>query len=173
MYQGLVKIISGGQTGADTGGLMAATALHLKTGGTMPKGFRRLTGDAPEFKKFGIKETFSRSYVPRTKMNVNDSDGTVRFASNFRSAGEICTMKAIMACGKPYFDIDVKNPPNKEEFRKWLSENNIRTLNVAGNSEKTSPGIGNFTVKYLMEALTNSFLTQEAPHLKAFSLFDE
>lgn len=150
------KIISGGQTGADVAGLFAAVGLHLKTGGWMPKGFRTLQGDSPSMEeKFGMKESFSRNYPPRTKMNVHESDGTVRFASNLQSPGEICTLKAIKALKKPYFDVDVKNPPSKESFRKWIEKHDIKTLNVAGNSEKTSPGIGVFVITYLMEALGN------------------
>ena len=35
----LAKIISGGQTGADTGGLLAGKRLGIKTGGTAPPRF--------------------------------------------------------------------------------------------------------------------------------------
>ena len=37
----LSRIISGGQTGADEGGLMAAALLGIPTGGWMPRGFLR------------------------------------------------------------------------------------------------------------------------------------
>lgn len=40
-------IISGGQTGADQGGLDAGKALGLKTGGLMPKGWRTEAGPRP------------------------------------------------------------------------------------------------------------------------------
>ena len=43
------KIISGFQTGADIGGILAAKRLGLETGGTMPKGFRTEDGPRPEF----------------------------------------------------------------------------------------------------------------------------
>ena len=40
----ILRIISGGQTGADQGGLRAGAALGLDTGGWIPFGFRTDTG---------------------------------------------------------------------------------------------------------------------------------
>lgn len=40
----LTKIISGGQTGADEGGLEGARLLGIPTGGTAPKGYRTENG---------------------------------------------------------------------------------------------------------------------------------
>lgn len=134
----LKKVISGMQTGADFAGVFIAKNFGLQTGGSMPKGFKRLDGYRPEFAEvYGIIEHESASYVPRTYENVKNSDGTVRFAAKFNSAGEICTMKAINQYKKPYFDINLLNLPETEEFIDWLGKNNIEVLNVAGNSEKT------------------------------------
>ena len=43
----LTTIISGGQTGADQAGLLAAQALGLQTGGWAPHGWRTDAGPAP------------------------------------------------------------------------------------------------------------------------------
>ena len=40
----IFKIISGGQTGADKGGLIAAKKANIKTGGIAPKGFMTEAG---------------------------------------------------------------------------------------------------------------------------------
>ncbi|HME98544.1 MAG TPA: putative molybdenum carrier protein, partial [Terriglobia bacterium] len=51
------KIISGGQTGADMGGLLAARELGIETGGMAPKGW--LTENGPEevlLRSFGLSE---------------------------------------------------------------------------------------------------------------------
>lgn len=99
----LTTVISGGQTGADQAGLVVASRFGLKTGGWMPKGFRTLQGLRPDFgPKYGIKEHTSPEYAPRTEKNVQDSDGTVRLAVNFQTAGEVCTLKAILRHKKPY-----------------------------------------------------------------------
>jgi hypothetical protein len=151
MKHAVTRIISGGQTGADTGGLTAGRKLGLQTGGHMPKGFRRLTGCDPDFgERFGMRENASRDYPPRTFLNVKESDGTVRFASNFNSPGEICTFKAIRKYGKPYFDVDVNDPPPHEALLGWIVQNHISVLNVAGNS---AAPLEKFVEDYLVETL--------------------
>ncbi len=151
----LVRIISGGQTGADQAGLIAAKMVGLETGGWMPKGFRTLGGDRPEFAAlYDIQEHFSRQYPPRTYQNVFESDATVRFAADFASAGERCTLKAIKEADKLYFDINIIDSSDRQSasaFAAWLTTNQVKTLNVAGNSEKTAPGIQEFVITYLMK----------------------
>jgi len=148
------KIISGGQTGADEGGLIAGKRLGLKTGGTMPKDFRTLDGNRPEFSElYGVTEHSSWAYPPRTEDNVNNSDGTIRFAANFNSPGEKCTLKFINKHLKPHFDVDIDDPIPIRDFIDWININDIKVLNVAGNSERTTLGIKDFVVNFLMSAL--------------------
>lgn len=150
------KVISGGQTGADQAGLRAAKRLGLQTGGWIPKGCPTDDGPRPILVKiFGMCEHTSALYPPRTFANVRDSDGTMRFASDWHSSGERCTKKAIDQYRRPYFDVDVNDPPPVEEARRWLEENNIRVLNVAGNRERTSPGIRAFVEAYLAKVLSH------------------
>ena len=150
----LDKIISGGQTGADQGGLAVGKAFGFKTGGLMPLGFKTLTKPRPEFaEKYGVTEHTSSDYAPRTEINVKESDGTVRLAADFNSRGEICTLKAIKKYDKPCFDVDLTDPPLIQEFIEWLDFNNIKTLNVAGNSEQTYEACFRQTVSYLSLAL--------------------
>ena len=42
------------------------------------------------------------------------------------------------------------------EFQAWLVQHGIKVLNVAGNRERTNPGIGQFTYDFLMAALGGS-----------------
>ena len=143
-------IISGGQVGADVSGLIAAKKFGIATGGCMPNGCRTLDGPKPEWKeKYNLQEHSSSSYPPRTFLNAKESDGTIRFAYNFGSSGELCTLKALNQYNKPYIDIDIKNPRPIQEVIEWLNKNNIETLNVAGNSEKTFAGMTVFVVNYL------------------------
>ncbi len=154
----LEKIVSGGQTGADIGGILAAVDKGLKTGGVLPNGWRTQDGAKPEYAElYGMTEHTSPNYPPRTFQNVRDSDGTIRIAADLNSSGERCTMKAINQYDKPHFDVWVRDPvvyttletqtPNA--LAKWIVEKGIKTLNVAGNSEKTAPGIGNFTRRFV------------------------
>jgi hypothetical protein len=160
----LEKVISGGQTGADQAGLRAAKAFGIPTGGWMPLGFTTLAGPRPEFYDlYGMREFNCAGYAPRTWANVRDSDGTLRFACNFSSSGEMCTLKAINYHRKPYQNIRV--PMTKHglvdlstealdalegqirDIATWMQ--GIHVLNVAGNSDRTCCGIGAFVESYL------------------------
>ena len=92
----LKKVISGAQTGADIAGLEVAKKFGLETGGLMPFGYKTQDGPKTEYREmYGVEMHQSSSYVPRTRANVRDSDGTIRLAFDFESRGEVCTKKAI------------------------------------------------------------------------------
>ena len=151
----LEKICSGGQNGADQAGLRAAKACGLKTGGWLPKGCRTLDGARPDLLvEYDMIEHASSAYPPRTEANVQLADATIRFALNFRSPGEKATLRAIKWFKKEYLDIDIKNPLPTEEVVEWIKDNNFKILNIAGNSEDTSPGIGEFVENYLKEVFS-------------------
>jgi len=144
------KIISGAQTGADLAGLMAAKRYGIETGGTMPKGFLTQAGPKPEWaKEYNLKESFSAKYPPRTRQNVADSDATLRFAADFNSAGERCTLNAIHELKKPYLDINIFKVPPVEQVIVWLEKYNVSVLNIAGNSERTFEGMTGEVLEYL------------------------
>jgi len=151
------KVISGAQTGADLSGLITAKKLGIKTGGKMPNGFKNHTGPHPEYaEEYGMEEHDSPYYPPRTQWNVVNSDATIRFALNFDSPGERCTLKFIKANNKPHLDINVLFLPRVEEVKQWLEDNNVKILNIAGNSEKSAPGIGIIVQKFLTEVLSSN-----------------
>ncbi|HSQ58757.1 MAG TPA: putative molybdenum carrier protein, partial [Gemmata sp.] len=59
----LERVISGGQTGADRGALIAARAAGIATGGFMPRGFLAHDGNHPEFAElYDMRETESSRY---------------------------------------------------------------------------------------------------------------
>ncbi len=147
-----MKIISGGQTGADIAALITAKKFNLETGGWIPKGFKTLIGPKPEYKDlYGLQEHSHPDYPPRTFLNVRTSDATLRFANDFNSFGERCTLKAITQYVKPYLDVDLKNPISFKDVADWIIDRNLKVLNVAGNSEKTYSGMTVFVIEYLTE----------------------
>lgn len=146
----LEKVISGGQTGADIGGLRAAKKCGIATGGWLPKGCVTLEGNKPNLlNEFNMQEHSVFGYPARTEANVRDSDATIRLAENFKSAGEICTFKFIKWHKKPYLDVNIKKLISIEEVVKWLYDKNVKILNIAGNSESTCPGIESIVETYL------------------------
>lgn len=155
----LQTIISGGQTGVDQVSLRVGAALGLATGGWAPRGWKTLDGPAPWLgNEHGLVES-GWDYSGRTSANVRDSDATVRFARDFCSTGERCTFNAIRKWEKFHLDIlivgrEVVYPEDRQgKLIHFLVENNVRILNVAGNSERTAPGIGAIVENFLMQAL--------------------
>lgn len=155
-----MKIISGGQIGIDIAGLRAAKQVGFETGGWMPYGFKIKQGLRPEYvEMYGMQETLEKDYPTRTKLNVLESDGTLRIAENWNSRGEICTLKAIEAFNKPLYDIDYEvvlrwnvGIPARIQVIDWLLANNIEVLNVAGNaSTKMEPLVEKFLVAIFQE----------------------
>ncbi len=149
------KVISGGQNGVDIAALRAAKKFGIPTGGWIPKGWITMSGPRPDYKTlYNMKEHKSPQYPGRTHANVKDSDGTMRFAVNWESPGEKCTLNAIRLYDKPRFDIDLTN--FDQYFLKnaieWLKDNNICILNVAGNTPKHFPKI-EFRVEAMLSAM--------------------
>jgi Circularly permutated YpsA SLOG family len=148
----LKRLISGGQTGADRAGLIAAKAAGIPTGGWMPRGFLAEDGRQPGFAaEYGIREHPSPQYPPRTEANVKEADGTIRFATDWGSAGVRLTLKMIQRHGKPHIDVSPARGPNPKEVAQWIRANGIGVLNVAGNSERKSPGIQEYAVGFLRD----------------------
>ena len=77
----ITKIISGGQTGADRGGLDAAMHCDWPHGGWCPKGRKAEDGVIPV--EYHLTEMLTSAYLPRTQANVIDSDATVIPALSF------------------------------------------------------------------------------------------
>jgi len=149
------KIISGGQTGADLGGLRAGEALGIATGGAMPKGFRTEAGPQPTYaERFGMRQTLSTTYQIRTRRNVVQSDGTVIFVGPTLVGGSLLTERLCNALGKPclVLDFPAANDQGKR-FADWLASHPIPVLNVAGNRESRSPGIEEFVFDFLVSTL--------------------
>lgn len=151
----LTKVISGGQTGADIAGLIAAKECGLETGGTAPKKFMTENGSNLDLKNIYHLVAVG-GYKSRTIKNVCDSDGTIAFIVHNGTGG---TSKTIGYCkyGKwiDYFDtdndgfkpvlvIDAHHMELKSmeatcsKIIQWLNENQIKVLNIAGHRQSTA-----------------------------------
>jgi hypothetical protein len=145
-----MKVISGGQTGADQGGLRAAKANKIETGGWAPKGFITKIGcQTSLLKMYGLVDS-GKDYKTRTWMNVEDSNVTIRLAVDFKSPGERCTMNAINYYKRPWIDIDLLKPRPKIEVFEFLILVQPSIINIAGNTEHTMGyNIEQMTYEYL------------------------
>jgi hypothetical protein len=156
------KIISGGQTGVDQAALDAAMLLRVACGGWCPPGRTCETGRIPAI--YPLKETpSSRSDaapgIPRslrTEWNVRDADAVlVLLPGDLKEdKGTGWTIQCAANYSKPILIVDPFETKANSEIKQWLKSNNIKTLNVAGPSEGSYPGIGDQTIRLLLAALT-------------------
>ena len=152
MEKHLLKIISGGQTGVDRAALDTALKNNLPVGGWCPKG--RKAEDGPIDSLYPLKETTSDKYQIRTELNVKDSDGTLIICSGTPSGGTALTIKKAREQGKALLIIDLQKQPAPESVYRWILDNEITTLNIAGPRESQSPGIYQETALFLEKVVT-------------------
>jgi hypothetical protein len=153
----LKRVISGGQTGADLGGLKAAKACGIPTGGWMPKGYLTEDGPRPEYERlYGMLALPTTEYTKRTRRNVEFARGTLCIASRWNADGVAATLRYAEELQRPLLKIPYPKSPRAkvkvtpEEVYHWLVQNNIFVLNVAGNRESNAEGIEEFTYHFLV-----------------------
>ncbi len=141
----LTKIISGLQKNVDQYGIEAAKALGLDYGGTVNKGFKVVPdgSNSPNFEEFKAsgnwEEIDSQYYPDRTKANAQNGDGTVWFGEG-DSRGYGATKREVGV--KPWIE-----NPTSIELREWIIDNDIKTLNVAGNRSYGTEELGEKKLK--------------------------
>jgi len=80
-------IISGGQTGADFGALIAAEQLGIETAGYAPLGYLTDDGPMPLLAEYKIKEAPTADWAARDILNVEMCDGLIAFLFNVPMTG--------------------------------------------------------------------------------------
>jgi len=129
------KIISGGQTGVDQGALDFALDNGFECGGYCPKGRLCELGTIPF--KYPVFEIESEEYSDRTKKNVLESDATLIIKDHLDlNEGTKETIEFCHEFSKPYLIVDADSTFNAGyPFRRWIVENKVKVLNVAGNRQ--------------------------------------
>lgn len=150
----LVKVISGGQTGADRAGLEAAKILGIVTGGVAPKGWKTENGSDESLKEYGLQEG-SNGYPQRTKKNVDIADATIVFRLHsgvgtdktigYAQTHTWCSRKESNDKGyRPVLVVTSLEDTNANKIVEFLQRNNVKVVNIAGHRESTS-GVPNFS----------------------------
>ena len=163
------KVISGGQSGADIAGIRAAFRFGIPTGGWAPKGWlverRGGRGSEPckNLRDFGLIECpdpggdpweprwqyEAACYRARTARNAADADATLWFGRG-DTRGFEATQREVRRSGNRFWTvIDPDYDPSKIVM--LLTQFTDRVINVAGNRESKSPGIGAWVESYLCE----------------------
>lgn len=151
----IIKIISGGQTGADRGGLEAAIHCGIVHGGWCPKGRRAEDGGIPE--RYTLQETGTSTYLERTEQNTIDADATIVFTEGKPTGSCLRTIAFAQRHKKPWYAVNLAHlnrSRHAEDIVSWLrgapgfSGNRGDAvppgncvLNVAGSRESRTPGI--------------------------------
>ncbi len=143
----IVKIISGGQTGADKGGLIAAKKANIKTGGIAPKSFMTEAGKDPSLKsEYGLRENFSDDLKERTLSNLRGAHCTIVFATKPGSRGTKFTIDSLEKEKRMHIVLSPFETDATEKVREFLDlvyerYKNPLIVNIAGNRESRSKGI--------------------------------
>ncbi|MCU0718903.1 MAG: putative molybdenum carrier protein [Pirellula sp.] len=144
-----LRIFSGGQTGVDRAALDIAIELGIPHGGWCPRG--RISEDGVIPSRYQLVEMESELYADRTRQNIIDSEGTLILYHDRLQGGTLLTSRYAEQQNKPCHKVrltrtlqtsDCKSLGVKiKAARKWLYENKICTLNVAGPRESKEPEI--------------------------------
>jgi hypothetical protein len=149
----LIRIISGGQTGADQGALDAAIKLGIPHGGWIPKDWKTESGPLPD--DYDLQEMSTASYPKRTRKNIQDADGTLIVSHGELTGGSELTKNYADELERPCIRIDLSELDNFQaaiRVSNWLRENNISILNVAGPRASEDPMIHD-AVMHLVESV--------------------
>lgn len=165
----MFKIISGGQTGADRAGIMAASNMSIATGGHAPQNYMTEKGPSPDLAGLGLVETphetgvspkdrVADNYRSRTALNVEEADCTILFgrpSPGYNLTKRWCQNKA---GPKPLLEISftgksTKVNPNRaaEKIYEWITSHGFRTINIAGNRESKNPGIYEYVFQVMIQ----------------------
>jgi hypothetical protein len=151
---GIEKIVSGAQTGADRAALDFAIEHGIPHGGWCPAG--RKAEDDPIDLRYNLKETPSSGYVQRTEWNVRDSDGTIVFSiAPVLTGGSKKTIELAHKYRKPVIHIarDGGAASPARALLRFIQDNQIKVLNVAGPRASKEPEVGAFVKEVLEELL--------------------
>lgn len=141
-----LRILSGGQSGADQAALDWAIEHDIPHGGWCPKGRKSENGKINP--KYQLTETPSTNYLERTEWNVRDSDATIIFTLSAElSGGSKRTMAIAQKLGKPCLHFRRGIAP--KWIQSFLEKNNVKVLNIAGPRASGEAGIEEFVTSTL------------------------
>lgn len=157
----LEKIISGGQTGVDRAALDAAITMQIQHGGYCPK--NRWAEDGRISEKYSLIETEASEPAIRTKLNIQQADGTlVIIKTEPVGEGTELTILEASRLKKPLFVYHLLKQNDPTLVIRWLSENDITTLNIAGPRASQSDQIYEKTYTFLIDSLLPLVIRQTA-----------
>ncbi len=150
-----LRIVSGGQTGADRAAFDAALALDMPMGGWVPRG--RLDEDGTIPARYpDLRDADSSEPAVRTELNVRDSDATLVISHGEFMGGSALTVQLCQQLGTPVLHVDLAlhSPNGAAEVRAWLARIQPEILNVAGPRHSEDPSLYADAYALLVDALS-------------------
>ena len=141
----VIKIVSGGQTGADRAGLDSAIDWGIAHGGWCPTGRKAEDGAIPP--RYDLLESTSANYLQRTEWNARDADATVIFTlRSDLTGGSKKTAEFAQKHGKPWIHLNegLGIEEAAVQLKSFIAEHGVKVLNVAGSRGSKEPGVATF-----------------------------
>ena len=151
----LIKMVSGGQTGADRAALDCAIQFGLEHGGWCPAG--RIAEDGVIPQHYQLNELAEAGYKQRTRQNIIDSDGTLILNLSELDGGTLATTRLAKHLQKPYLVVQLDSDVLEDDVARvisWLAQSQIKVLNVAGARESKRQGSYQFCSDFLHRLFT-------------------
>ena len=133
-----IKIITGGQTGADRAALDIAVKYQLDYCGYIPKGRLAEDGTVPE-KYTSLLVNKNAQYSSRTLKNVLCALGVILFFENHMDEGTNLTRAYAIRFRKPIIEVNVSEPFKKNHLQQFINRHKV--VNIAGPRQSNAPGI--------------------------------
>ena len=150
-FNNYIKIISGGQTGADRAAFDFALENGFESGGFVPR--NRLAEDGRISEIYpNLIETETETPAERTELNVKNSDAVLILSHGDLKGGSLLTSEFAEKYKKPFLHIDFSALSFEQAARKmqkWLDSIDCKNLNVAGSRASEDAKIYDKTKKLL------------------------
>ena len=119
----------------------AAIECGVEFGGWLSNGRMAEDGVVPA-EYTAMVEMTRGGYPKRTEANVVDSNATVVFSYGQLTGGSALTRRLCKKHDRPFLYVDLgKDPDPVYLLSDWITEWDIKVLNVAGSRESKHPGI--------------------------------
>ena len=138
----VLKIISGGQTGAERAALDFAIRMNIPHCGYIPMSKAPLTGPYRGRYNLQLMPTFSR--IKSIEQNVIDSDGTLVISHRKVSVDVKYSLEMSVLHSKPHLHVVLHQKATSQvsqDIKRWIKDNNIEILNVTGPMATKDPNI--------------------------------
>ncbi|CAN5896666.1 putative molybdenum carrier protein [soil metagenome] len=153
----ITTLISGGQTGADRAAMDVALAWGIDVRGWVPRG--RVAEDGVIAERYpGLRETASADPAERTRLNIQDADGSLIISHAPLQGGSLLALETALQLPRPVLHLDLSRVGMGEavtECAEWIRAHRIAVLGVGGPRASEDPHIYDATVMLLSGVLVS------------------